>query len=424
MTLWIIIIITILLSAFFSGMEIAFVSSNKLQIELDKKKGLISGKILARHIQHPSNFIATLLLGNNIALVIYGIAMAKVLEPPIISILGNFSSEFFVLIIQTILATLVILITAEFFPKVLFRINPNKILVFFIMPLIVLYYIFYPFIYLLIGFSEFFLKRILRIKFSHEKYVFSPIDFENYLKEITPINEEQDDIEPEIQMLQNAIDFRVVKLRECLIPRNEIHALKENDSIEDLKKRFIETKHSKILIYKDSIDNIIGYAHLFDMLKNPTNIKSILKPILIVPETMLASNLMTILIQKHKSVAVVVDEFGGTSGMLTLEDVIEEIFGEIEDEFDVEDLVEKEINDNEFVFSGRHEIDYLNEKYKLNLPESADYETLAGLIIHYHESIPNINEKIFIRKFVFTILQASESRIEKVNLLVENNQQD
>ncbi len=414
------IIVTICLSAFFSGMEIAFVSSNRLKIEIDKNKGKIGGKLLSKHIKSPSRFIASLLLGNNVALVVYGIIIAKILEPIIEQYIGAHSSELLILVIQTIIATIIILILAEFLPKVLFSINPNKILTFFIIPTSIYYYVTYPIVYLFIGFSEFFLKKILKIKFSDEKYILSPTDFDNYIKEFSSVSTKTNEYKPEIQMLQNVIDFRNVKLRECLIPRNEIIALEENETIKVLNDKFIETKHSKILIYKETIDNIVGYVHSYDLFKKPKNIKSFLKPVLIAPETMLASNLMTLLIRQRKSVAVVVDEFGGTAGMLTLEDVIEEIFGEIEDEFDEEVLIEYKISNNEFVFSGRHEIDYLNEKYDLNIEESEDYETLAGYIIEAHESIPDINVEIKIKSYLFTILDASNNKIEKVNIKLLN----
>jgi putative hemolysin len=418
---WLIVLFSIFFSAFFSGLEIAFISSNKLKIELDRKKGLLSGRILAHFINSPSNFIAALLLGNNIALVIYGTFMANLLQEPIENNLGRFSSEFLVFIIQTIIATLIILVTAEFLPKALFRINPNKILRFFILPITVIYYLLYPVVYIFIFLSEFILIRILNIHFSQEKYQFTPIDLDNYLKELTKDKEDKDEIEPEIQMLQNAIDFQNIKIRECLVPRTEIIALEKNEPIQRLHEKFIETKHSKILIYEETIDTVVGYVHSYDLFKKPDSIKSVLKPILIVPETMLASSLMKVLIQQHKSVAVVVDEFGGTSGMLTLEDIIEEIFGEIDDEFDVEDLVEKKINDHEYHFSARHEIDYLNQNYNFELPEGEDYETLAGYIIKHHESIPEINDEIRIGEFKFTVLEASDTRIEKVSLKILND---
>lgn len=419
MDIWLI-IITLFLSAFFSGMEIAFISSNKLKIEVDKSKGMLSAKILSDFTKTPSKFIGALLLGNNIALVIYGIAMAKLLEPVIINVLPlHLSTEFVILIIQTIISTLIILFIAEFIPKALFRIYPNKILNFFAIPVKLFYMIFYPIIYVFIGFSEFVLKHLFRIKFAQEKYNFSPIDLDEYVKEFIPDNDSESELNQEIQMFQNAIDFRNVKLRECMIPRTEIVALDENESIDVLKQNFINTGHSKILIYNESIDNIIGYTHSYEMFKNPSSIKSILKSVIIVPETMLANKVLSMMIQQHKSIAVVVDEFGGTSGMITMEDIIEEIFGEIEDEYDVEELIEKQINNNEYVFSARLEIDYLNEKYKLKLPESDDYETLAGLTLHHHEKIPQNGEQIIIRHFIFNILLASQTRIEQIHLKIK-----
>ncbi|MCD4746264.1 MAG: hemolysin family protein [Bacteroidales bacterium] len=418
---WITIIITLLLSAFFSGMEIAFVSSNKLKIELDRNKGLFSAKILSDFYKFPTKIIGALLLGNNIALVIYGIAMAKILEPVIINTLPDkLTTEFIILISQTILSTLLILIAAEFIPKVIFRINPNSILNFFAIPVKLFYLLFYPIIYVFIGFSEFLLKKIFRIKFTKEKFDFSHVDLDNYVKEFHSVDYKVNEVKQEIQMFQNAIDFRNIKLRECMIPRTEIAALEENDTIEKLKQLLIETGHSKILIYSDTIDNIIGYIHSSDMFKNPEDIKSITRSISIVPETMLANNVLSMLINEHKSIAVVVDEFGGTSGIITIEDIIEEIFGEINDEFDTVELIEKQINEQEYIFSARLEIDYLNEKYKLNLPESDDYETLGGLIINTHESIPKNNDEIIIDRFVFNIIKATETYIEQVQLKISN----
>jgi CBS domain containing-hemolysin-like protein len=419
MNIWLI-ITTLLLSAFFSGMEIAFISSNKLKIEVDKSKGMLSARILSDFTKTPSKFIGALLLGNNIALVIYGIAMAKLLEPVIINILPfHLSTEFVILIIQTIISTLLILFIAEFIPKALFRIYPNKILNFFAIPVKLFYLIFYPVIYVFIGFSEFVLKQLFRIKFAYEKYNFSPIDLNEYVKEFIPADDNENELNKEIQMFQNAIDFRNVKLRECMIPRTEIVALNENESIDVLKQNFIDTGHSKILIYKESVDDIIGYTHSYDMFKNPSSLKSILKSVIIVPETMLANKVLSMMIQQHKSIAVVVDEFGGTSGMITMEDIIEEIFGEIEDEYDVEELIEKQKKNNEYIFSARLEIDYLNEKYKLNLPESDDYETLAGLMLHHHGNIPKNGEQIIIRHFIFNILLASQTRIEQIHLKIK-----
>ena len=417
---WFIVIITLILSAFFSGFEIAFISSNKLKIEVDRTKGLISARILSDFVNAPSKFIGALLLGNNIALVIYGIAMARILEPLITNSLPqNIASEFIILLFQTIVATLIILVFAEFLPKVFFRIYANGILNFFSIPIKIIYTLLYPIVYVFTGLSEFVLKKVLKAKFTSEKPVFSPIDLDHFVKEFSPDVEDENIMPTEIQMFQNVIDFRDVKLRECLIPRIEIVAVEENDDISKLQDKFTKSGHSKILVYRESVDNVIGYAHVHDMFKKPTQIKSIIRPIIIVPETMLANNILSMFIQQQKNIAIVVDEFGGTSGMVSIEDLIEEIFGEIEDEYDEDDLIEKKISDNEFIFDGKLKIDDLNEKYKLNLPETDDYETLAGLIIHFHKSIPRKNEVIFIDQFVFSILQASETRIEQVRLKIE-----
>lgn len=416
---WTIVILTLILSGFFSGIEIAFVSSNRLKIELDKSKGFYNARIIASFATMPSKFIGTLLLGNNIALVLYGIAMTKILTPWFTKIYVNpFNTEIFILFSQTIIATLIILVTAEFLPKVLFRIRPNAVLKFFAIPVKLFYFLLYPFVFVFIGFSEFVLKQLFRVAFDKEDYSFSPIDLGDYVKEFTQGENDESEISQEIQIFQNAIDFQNIKLRECMSPRTEIIALDEGDSINELRTSFIESGHSKILIYRENIDNIIGYTHSYDMFKKPEKIVNILRSIIIVPETMLANKVLSMMLNENKSVAVVVDEFGGTSGMITMEDIIEEIFGEIEDEHDVEDLIEKQIKSNEFIFSGRLEIDYLNEKYNLSILTSDDYETLAGYIIHHHESIPSLNESIKIEKYNFKITQAKQNRIELVNLKV------
>ncbi|MCD4683735.1 MAG: hemolysin family protein [Bacteroidales bacterium] len=418
---WFIVIISLILSALFSGLEIAFISSNKLKIELNKNKGLFSARLLSQFIQNPSKLLGALLLGNNISLVIYGIAMAKILKPAITDLLTQqYATDFPILVIQTIISTILILIVAEFIPKALFRINPNTILNIFVVPVKIYYWLFYPFIHFLVWISEQILQLLFRLKFSKQDYTFSAVDLDNYIKEFAPEGKKESDVKQEIQMLQNAIDFRNVKLRECMIPRTEITALEQNDSIEELKKNFIESGFSKILIYQESVDNIIGFVHSSEMFTNPNNIKSITRTIPIVPETMLANNVLSMFIKEHRSIALVVDEFGGTSGIVTMEDIIEEIFGEIEDEYDVEELIEKKLQDNEFIFSARLEIDYLNEKYNFDLPESEDYETLGGLIIQIHESIPKQNDIIRHETFLFKITNASETRIEEVHLTLED----
>ncbi|HSG67751.1 MAG TPA: hemolysin family protein [Bacteroidales bacterium] len=414
-----IILISLLLSAFFSGMEIAFVSSNNLKIELDKSKGMLSGRILSRFNQFPSRFIGALLLGNNVALVIYGIAMADLLEPLIHGFLPPaLSGESVVLILQTIIATITILITAEFLPKVLFRQNPNTILNFFALPVALFYYLFFPIIYIFTGLAEWLLNIFFGIKSLEKSYVFTHFDLNDFIKIFSAKGYTESEVTQEIQMVQNAIDFNNVKLRACMVPRPDITAVEEGESLDDLRKMFITTGYSKILIYRETTDNIIGYTHSSDMFKKPKDIRAITRSVFYVPETMLANKVLSMFFKQHKSIAVVVDEFGGTAGIVTMEDIIEEIFGEIDDEYDEDEFIEKKIADNEYILSGRLEIDYLNEKYHLDLPQSDDYETLAGLIINEHESIPDLKEEIVINKFSFTILQASENRIEQVRLKI------
>jgi putative hemolysin len=416
------IIITLALSAFFSGMEIAFITSNKLKVELDKGKGLLTARIMSAFYRDPSRLIGTLLLGNNIALVIYGIAMANVLEPFLLSLLpGHLHSGLMILLLQTILATLIILFLAEFLPKVLFRINANAIIAFFAVPLWIIYYFLYPVVYLFTGASQIILRQLLNIRFTRQEQVFTIVDLDQYIQELAKNEEQLEDVHQEIQMFQNMIDFRKVKLRETMVPRNEMIAIEESEPVGELKNTFITHGLSRIPVYSETIDNIIGYAHSFDMFKNPRDIRSIIKPILYIPETMPANVALTKFIQEKKNIAVVVDEFGGTSGMVTMEDIMEEIFGEIEDEFDAEEMMEKLVQPGEFIFSARLEIDYLNDKYKLGLPESEEYETLAGLIISDHESIPAEGESILIKPFRFDILQASEARIELIRLTLETD---
>jgi CBS domain containing-hemolysin-like protein len=417
---WLLVIITLLFSGFFSGLEIAFVSSNRLKQELDIKNNIPAAKILSLFYKNPSRFIGALLLGNNIASVGYGIVMAHILEPVVKSWLPvSWQSEFVILLIQTILSTLLILITAEFIPKILFRINPNGILKFFSIPVWFFYVIFYPLILLYIGFSEYILKKIFRIEITNEKYNFSAIDLDEYINDFQQSEEEQNT--EEIQMLQNAIEFKYVKLRDCMIPRTEIVATDINCDINILIKLFSESGHSKIMIYDGDIDNIVGYVHAYDMFIKPKSIKQILRKVDVYPETMGARELLKDFIKNHKSIAVIVDEFGGTSGIVTLEDIIEEIFGEIEDEYDTVEGVEKRINDNEYIFSARLEIDYLNKKYKLNIPVKEEYETLAGFILFNHGSIPEKGEIIVIEPYTFEVIEATGNKIEEVKMTINTS---
>lgn len=416
---WLIFFFTIAMSAFFSGMEIAFFSSNKLRIAIDNQRGGITGRVFSRFLNKPSELIATLLIGNNVALVFYGIVTALILEPFLNQIIpASAESDGLLLVLQTLIATFVILIFAEFLPKVVFRINANTILNVFGLPVVAFHYMFYPVVKLFILLSKFIMKIILGVKIQDEKYAFSTLDLDNYLIEFSQENEETETYMDEIQMIQNAMDFRTVKLRDCMIPRTEIVAVEIKDSLKNLNKTFIDSGHSKILIYKESIDNIIGYAHAYDLFKEPESLRSIIRSVIIVPESMLANKLMEKFIQARKSIAVVVDEFGGTAGIITMEDIIEEIFGDIKDEFDTEDLFERKLSDNEYIFDARHEIDYLNETYGFDLKTSDEYGTLAGFILHHHENIPSKDEVITILKFQFTVIDASETRLKRVKMKI------
>lgn len=415
MNLLIIIFATILLSAFFSGMEIAFVSANKLRLELDKQSEPFNSKILKLVTGNSGNFIATMLVGNNIALVIYGIAFATLLEPVFQVFL---QSDMVILLLQTIVSTLIILIFAEFLPKTLFRIFPNTLLKVFSFPLAFFYIVFYPITKLAVGITNLLLKLILKtdIKKSNKNPVFSRIDLNEFVNETDIGIKKKESIETEIKLFKNALDFSKVKLREIMVPRTEVEMLEINSSVSELRLRFIETGYSRILFYEKSIDNIIGYVHSSVMFRNPETIKPHLTNVSIVPETMPANKLLSTFIKEHRSIAIVVDEFGGTAGMVTSEDILEEIFGEIEDEHDTRETIEEKISDTEFILSGRSEIDLLNEKYFLDLPETEEFETLAGLILYYHESIPKINSLIKVGKFHFKILKATNTKIELVNL--------
>lgn len=414
---YLITLIMIAFSAFFSGMEIAFISANRLKIELDKKNRLFSGIVFSRFGNNPSGFISTLLLGNTIALVIYGIAISHILDPWLRMVLpARFQSAFALLISQTMLSTILILFVAEFTPKALFRINPNRMLKFFALPVTVTYYILFPLQFLFVKISEFILHIFLGIKTDTSKYEFTHADLDHYLREYSVDNNNTEQHSSEIQMFQNVIDFSSTKVRECMIPRNELTCIEEQEPVSHLMEKFIQTGRSKILVYREHIDNMIGYVHSFDLFNQPQQISSIVKPVIIVPESMLAKEILITLINRHKSIAVVVDEFGGTSGMVAMEDLIEEITGEINDEFDEVEFTEKILEENTFLFSGRLEIDYLNEKYGLDIPAKEEYETLAGFIMANLERIPEARESFLISTFYFTVVKASTNRIDLVEL--------
>ncbi len=418
-TLIAIVLGSILFSAFFSGMEIAYVSSNKLQIELQNKQGDFASRLLSHLMSQPSRFIATMLVGNNIALVIYGMFMAKWMEPLLLQWISN---AFAVLLIQTLVSTLIILIMAEYVPKAIFALYSNQLLRGFALPVLLIYYLLFPVVGFVMAISSFILKTLFRADMDDEKPMFSRVDLDNYVRKHTEDQDNAEDVENEVQIFQNALDFGKVKARECMVPRTELVAMEVSESIEELRKKFIETGFGKILIYKESLDNIIGYVHSFELFKKPKQIRTILLPLSVVPESMLASEVLDLLIRERKSLAIVLDEFGGTSGLITIEDVMEEIFGEIEDEHDRQDLTEEQISKNKFIFSARLEIDYLNEKYKLDLPESEFYETLSGLITHHYESIPEKDDVIVINPFIFTIKDSHNTRIEEVILRIKEDE--
>ena len=420
---WTIILITLLFSAFAAGSEIAFLSSNKLRIELDRSQGDLSAKIIWNFVKRPSRFIASMLIANNVGLVIYGTVMEKrILNTEVLKELlpVQMHGHAMLLIIQTVISTSIILIAAEFIPKVLFRLNPNAALGFLAIPLRILNFILAPVVWFILNISSFLMNKLFRIQIIDERPVFGRIDLDMYIREISTRNNQTEEIDSEIRIFQNALDFKEVKVRESMVPRNEIVAVNVTAGIGELQKLFVETKLSKILVYRDNIDNIIGFVHSSEMFKRPTDITHILLPVTIVPEVMNANDLLKQFTNQHKSVAVVVDEFGGTAGMVTIEDLIEEIFGEIQDEHDVPEETEKQIGDNEFLFSGRLEIDYLNKKYNLEIPEDESFETLSGFIFHHHENIPRQNEEIIIPPFTIIVQKVRNNRIEQVRMKVSS----
>ncbi|NLM91585.1 MAG: HlyC/CorC family transporter [Bacteroidales bacterium] len=403
-------------------MEIAFISANKLKVEVDKKGGGFSARLLSRFIHSESSFISAMLVGNNIAIVVYGIAIAALLDPVFARILPEpLNNEAGILLLQTIVSTIIILIFAEYLPKAIFSFNPNRFLSFFALPVYLIYFLLYPLVLITIKFSEFILRTLFRMKLSNSKKVFDIVDMDNFLREFSPEKEDENEESREIQIFRNAIEFPDIKVRECMIPRTEVVAVAHDEAAEEIRSSFSQTGLSKILIYRESIDNIIGYVHAFDFFKKPKDIQPIIRPIMLVPETMHVNKLLKNFIQQQKSIAVVVDEFGGTSGIITIEDIMEEIFGEIDDEYDTDDQMEKQVKEGEYLFSARLEIDYLNERYNLNLPESEEYETLGGLILNHLESIPEKGQELQIPGFILRITQVSEKRIELVQVKISNS---
>lgn len=407
---------SIVFSAFFSGVEIAFLAANKLKIELFGQKGGAGNKIIKQLAKYPSYFIGSTLIGNNIVLVIFGMMMANILNIIVVGLSPEINTEgIFVLVVQTLVTTVFVLIFGDFIPKVVFRINPNGVLNILAIPIAVSFTILSPFVAFTITLSKLLIRVFFGTQVKESKPVFSKIDLEYMLKEDESELEAEHEVNKEL--FENALYLITVKARECMVPRTEIEAVDIHAPLEELRDKFIDTKLSRILIYDETIDTILGYAHHHDLLKKPKNIKSVMYSLPVIPETMQAMDILNLFTKERKSIACVVDEYGGTAGIVTLEDILEEIFGEIHDEYDHDIFIEKKISDDEFIFSGRLEVDYLNETYNLGLPVG-EYETLGGYIIFIHQSIPNMREKIVTEKFEFTTLKASETKIETVRLKV------
>ena len=409
----IIILTTLVLSAFFSGFEIAYVSSNKVHLEILKKQEGVIANVLTKLTRKPSKLLATMLVGNNVALVVYGFEMGKVMTVLLPPFFQN-------VLWHTIISTLIILITAEFMPKVFFQIYANQLLKVFAIPAYFFYLLFYPFSSFVMWISDFVLRVFFKTKGDYVPLSFSKVELVDYISEQMENAPKKEEVDSEVQMFQNALEFSGVKAREIMIPRTEIVAVELNESIENLIATFVSSGFSKILIYNENIDDILGYVHSFDMFKKPKTIKEVLIPIVNIPETIQINEVLNILTRKRKSMAVVLDEYGGTSGIVTLEDIVEELFGEIEDEHDKDKFIEEQISDTEYLFSARLEVEYLNETYHLDIPESEEYETLGGFIVLYNEGIPTQGEVIEIPPFTFTIEACSQTKIETVRLTVNN----
>ena len=410
----VIILTTLVLSAFFSGFEIAYVSSNKVHIEILKKQEGLIANILTRLTYRPSKLLATMLVGNNVALVVYGFEMGKVMTLLLPPFFQN-------VVWHTIISTLIILITAEFMPKVFFQIYANQLLKLFAIPAYFFYLLFYPFSSFIIWISDFVLRVFFKTKGDYVPLSFTKVELVDYISEQMGNAPKKEEVDAEVQMFQNALEFSGVKAREIMIPRTEIVAVDLNQTIENLIATFVSSGFSKILIYNENIDDIVGYVHSFDMFKKPKTIKEVLIPVVTIPETIQINEVLNLLMRKRKSMAVVLDEYGGTSGIVTLEDIVEELFGEIEDEHDKDKFIEEKISDDEYLFSARLEVDYINETYHLNLPESEEYETLSGLIVLHTEEIPTQGETISLPPFVFSIEACSQTRIETVRIFIKEN---
>lgn len=409
------ILISMAFSALFSGMEIAFVSSNKLRFEMDKSNQSFTTKILSLFYRHPNNFISTLLVGNNIALVIYGILMAQVIEHFFLE--GIIENDFLLVLIETIISTLIILVTGEFLPKTLFKINPNSMLQLFAVPIFICYIILYPISLFTSALSECILRIFgIRVNKDATGKAFTKVDLDYFIQ--SSISDDENNIDTEVKIFQNALDFSSIRIRDCIVPRTEIEAVDITATLDELKALFIESGYSKLIVYKDNIDNIVGYIHSSEMFRHANDWVQHIQQMPIVPETMGAQKLMKMFMQQKKSLAVVVDEFGGTSGIVSLEDLVEEIFGEIEDEHDTTSYIAKQIEEHEYILSARLEIERVNEMFNLDLPESDEYLTVGGLILHQYQSFPKLHEIINIGNYQFKIIKVATTKIELVRLKV------
>lgn len=413
-----IIILCLILSAFFSGMEIAFVSSNKIYLEIEKKQDDFISKILTKLTQKPSKFIATMLVGNNVSMVVYGFFMGELLMRWFVN-LGFHLTDFSNLLLQTIISTLIVLMTSEFLPKVFFQIYANTFIKFFALPAYFFYKLFYYISSFLIWISDYVLRKFFKTEGDQINLSFSKVELGNYISEQMNSVQDHEIVDSEIQIFQNALEFSGVKAREIMTPRTELVAIDLHSSIVDLRDLFIKTGYSKIVVYINTLDDIVGYVHSFELFKKPRSIKSIMIPVEFVPETILIKDAMNLLTKKRKSIAVILDEYGGTSGIVTIEDIVEELFGEIEDEHDSdEELIENRIDDLNYIFSTRLDVQYINETYKLNIPESDSYETLGGFIVDFSKEIPQKGAQITIGNFVFIIEEATNKKIELVKMTV------
>lgn len=416
MSILTIILLCLLFSAFFSGMEIAFISSNKLRIEIDKSNKGITQTLIDLFVSNSGMYITTILVGNNIVMVIYGIFMSRYLSAQLDFLHFSVGVRVFA---ETIISTLVILLVAEFLPKVVFRLRSNLFLKIFAVPVFLFYLLFFPVSYFSVWLGGILLRIATGKKLEHKEQnkAFGKIDLNNLIEE-GEISPEKNEELHEIKLFRNALDFSEIKLRECMVPRPDLVALSIDSGLEEVTGQFVQTGLSRILIYQGSVDNITGYIHSSSLFKNPQDIASVVSKVIIVPETMSALRLLNFFIKEQKSVAVVVDEFGITAGMVTIEDIMEEIFGEIEDEHDHQNLTETVLSEHEYIFSGRLDVDYVNEKYYLKLPENEEYETLAGLILYFNENIPQEGESVIIEDVTFEILSVKNARIEEIKVVV------